>query len=138
MDNKTLSLNTDYTVDVVADLPHDKGIVTVTGKGDYSGSVTKEFSISVIVPTEPTTPTEPTNPTEPKTIILCDVDSDGEVTIIDATCIQRKLANIPTAKFVEAASDADEDGDLTIIDATVIQRWLAQLPANDQIGQPIG
>lgn len=66
-----------------------------------------------------------------------DVDGDGEVTIIDATCIQRKLANIPTAKFIEAAADADRDGELTIIDATVIQRWLAQLPTNDNIGKPI-
>lgn len=81
---------------------------------------------------------EPTNPpTEPSIIKLGDVDGDGEVTIIDATCIQRKLASIATAKFVEAASDADEDGELTIIDATVIQRWLVQLPSNDNIGKPI-
>ena len=69
--------------------------------------------------------------------LLGDVDGDDEVTVIDATCIQRKLANIATAKFIEAAADADEDGDLTIVDATVIQRWLAQLPANAHIGQPV-
>ena len=69
--------------------------------------------------------------------LLGDVDGDGEVTIIDATCIQRKLASIATAKFVEAAADTDEDGEVTIIDATVIQRWLAQLPSNDNIGKPI-
>ena len=70
-------------------------------------------------------------------IFLGDVDGDDEVTIIDATCIQRKLANIPTATFVEAAADADGDGGLTIIDATVIQRHLAQLPAPAGIGKPI-
>lgn len=68
--------------------------------------------------------------------LLGDVDGDVEVTIIDATCIQRKLANIATAKFIEAAADTDEDGELTIIDATVIQRWLAQLPTNENIGKP--
>lgn len=73
----------------------------------------------------------------PKTTILGDVDGDDEVTIIDATCIQRKLANIPTAAFVEAAADADGDGELSIIDATVIQRHLAQLPAPEGIGKPI-
>ena len=70
-------------------------------------------------------------------VMLGDVDGDDEVTIIDATCIQRKLANIPTAKFIEAAADADEDGSLSIIDATTIQRWLAQLPSNNNIGKPI-
>ena len=69
--------------------------------------------------------------------LLGDVDGDGEVTIIDATCIQRKLASIQTAKFIEAAADADEDGSLSIIDATSIQRWLAQLSTNDNIGKPI-
>ena len=76
-------------------------------------------------------------PAEPTSYILGDVDGDGEVTIIDATCIQRKLASIPTVKFVEEAADADEDGELTIIDATVIQRWLVQLPSNENIGKPI-
>ena len=69
--------------------------------------------------------------------ILGDVDDDDEVTIIDATSIQRKLANISTATFIETASDADEDGELTIIDATTIQRWLANLPSNNNIGKPI-
>ena len=69
--------------------------------------------------------------------ILGDVDGDDEVTIIDATCIQRKSANFLTAKYIEEAADADEDGEITIIDATVIQRWLVQLPSNDKIGKPI-
>ena len=70
--------------------------------------------------------------------MLCgDVDGDDEITILDATCIQRKLASIATAKFVEEAADADEDGELSILDATAIQRWLAQLPSNDNIGKPI-
>ncbi len=75
-------------------------------------------------------------PTEPPIILLGDVDCDDEVTIIDATCIQRKLANIPIAKFIETAADADEDGGFSIIDATAIQRWLAQLPSNENIGKP--
>lgn len=66
--------------------------------------------------------------------ILGDTDEDGEVTIIDATCIQRHLASIPTAIYNEKASDADEDGEVTIIDATSIQRMLAELPHNNNIG----
>ena len=76
-------------------------------------------------------------PTEPSIIKLGDVDGDGGVSIFDATCIQRNLAEMPTSQFVEAAADADGDGDISIFDATVIQRWLAQLPSNDNIGKPI-
>lgn len=68
---------------------------------------------------------------------LGDVDGDGEVTIIDATAIQRHLASIPTFAYHENAADTDGDGEVTILDATFIQRWLANMPANNKIGQPI-
>ncbi|MBQ3286037.1 MAG: dockerin type I repeat-containing protein [Ruminococcus sp.] len=54
-----------------------------------------------------------------------DADGDGEVTITDATVIQRTLANIPTASFFKKAADVDGDG-LNITDATQIQRYLAE------------
>lgn len=44
------------------------------------------------------------------TAILGDVDSDGEVTIIDATAIQRVLADLPTQVYNADAADADGDG----------------------------
>ena len=69
--------------------------------------------------------------------VLGDVDGDGEVTIIDATAIQRHLASIPTFAYNEATADTDGAGEVTIIDATYIQRWLASLPSNDSIGKPI-
>ena len=71
--------------------------------------------------------------------IIGDADSDGEVTILDATAIQRKLASIPVAgSFNEdAARLADDLEELTIIDANFIQRWLAALPSNDKIGKPV-
>ena len=69
---------------------------------------------------------------------LGDTDGDGEVTIIDATAIQRHLAALPTQSFNETAADADKDGEVTIIDATAIQRHLASLPTQAQgIGEPI-
>ena len=69
--------------------------------------------------------------------LLGDVDGDGEVTIFDATAIQRKLADLPVAFFDEAAADVDGDGEVTIFDATYIQRWLAELSDDDNIGKPI-
>ena len=69
--------------------------------------------------------------------ILGDADTDGEVTIFDATAIQRYLADLPVPNFSEKAADADEDGGVTIFDATAIQRYLADLPSNPNIGKPI-
>ena len=69
--------------------------------------------------------------------LLGDADGDGTVTVMDATCIQRHLADIPTDIFQEAAADTDEDGAVSVLDATEIQRWLAGLPANKSIGKPM-
>ncbi len=75
---------------------------------------------------------------EEAAVILGDANSDGEITIIDATCIQRHLASIPTSAYNEAAADTDGDGKVTIIDAAYIQRWLVDLPSDERIGKPIG
>ncbi len=60
--------------------------------------------------------------------IYGDVDLDGDVTIIDATHIQRHLALLEnlTDDQLEVAKVSGED-ELSIIDATYIQRKLAQL-----------
>ena len=71
-------------------------------------------------------------------IKIGDVDGDGEVTIIDATYIQRHLASIPIPFVLnEVIADTDEDGLVSIMDATYIQRWLAHMKSNDHIGKPI-
>ena len=75
---------------------------------------------------------------EDKELLLGDVDRDGEVSVLDVTYIQRKLADIPISfKFIDVVADADEDKEVTILDATILQRWLASMPSNDHIGKPI-
>ena len=56
-----------------------------------------------------------------------DADGDRNVTIIDATTIQRKLAGLANASYNKFGADADNDGTVTIMDATRIQRVLAKL-----------
>ena len=68
-----------------------------------------------------------------------DADNDNELTILDATRIQRVLAELENVKdedeyyYLSVAgaprrfSDYDEDGDVTVLDATAIQRHLARL-----------
>ena len=72
-----------------------------------------------------------------KETILGDTDGDGDVTILDATAVQRTLADLPTQSYNEKAADADEDGEVTILDATSIQRYLADLSTNPNIGKPL-
>lgn len=72
------------------------------------------------------------------TCLLGDADSDGEVSILDATRIQRYLADIVGADEIDAdAADADEDGDISIVDATAIQRYLVGIAEYDRIGTMI-
>ncbi len=62
---------------------------------------------------------------------LGDVDTDGEVTVIDATKIQLYListVNLTTAQ--KTLADVDKDGEVSILDATKIQMFLAQLIDN--------
>ena len=60
-------------------------------------------------------------------VVPGDVDDDGEVTIVDATAIQRMLADLPTKAYAVWNADYDDDGSVTILDATAIQRKLAGL-----------
>ena len=69
---------------------------------------------------------------------LCgDADDDGLVTILDATVIQRTLANFEVGDYNATAADADGDGTVTILDATAIQRKLADYHDGHLIGEPI-
>ncbi|MBQ3265800.1 MAG: dockerin type I repeat-containing protein, partial [Ruminococcus sp.] len=115
-------------------------------KSDLDGKGGDDFypHIVVLAPSDgpvdpiPDDPEKPDEPNEPDAPILGDVDGDSEVTIVDATYIQRKLASIPIPfEFYDTVADEDKDGEVTIIDATFIQRWLANLPAPDGIGEPI-
>ena len=67
--------------------------------------------------------------------IFWDVDSDGEVTALDATYILRNVASIEIPFVMdEAMGDADGDNLLTVMDATAIQRYLASLKSFFGIG----
>lgn len=70
-------------------------------------------------------------------LIRGDADNDQEVTILDATAIQRHVADLPTKSFNEKTADADNDKEVTILDATAIQRYVAGLPAYAGIGKPM-
>ena len=74
---------------------------------------------------KPTTAPVTTSPVEPG-VVLGDVDGDGVVTILDATYLQKYLAQFKNFSSVKLeAADVNKDGVVTIIDATLIQKMLA-------------
>ena len=70
--------------------------------------------------------------------ILGDADGDGEITILDATLIQRYLADY-TVKDPERVATLGNvsGGGISIIDATLIQRYLAGFTVPYPIGEPV-
>ena len=66
-----------------------------------------------------------------------DANADGDVSILDATAIQRYLASFSVKHFDTKAADVDGDG-VNIIDATRIQRYLASYYDPFNIGSAVG
>ena len=63
-----------------------------------------------------------------KKAIIGDVNSDGVISIADATTLQKYLANIVDFNDEQlAVADTNGDGSVSIADATQIQRYIAQL-----------
>ena len=96
-------------------------------------------AITPVTPQNPTSAQPGQNPTVPAPdgrVLYGDADQDGNVTIFDATKIQRHLASLTTLiGNALAAADCDVDGTVTIFDATAIQRFLASLNTNAKVGQ---
>lgn len=60
--------------------------------------------------------------------IVGDADGDGEVGVVDATLIQRHIAELDLLDEDRLECvDIDKDSKVTIMDATLIQRFIAQL-----------
>lgn len=69
--------------------------------------------------------------------LLGDADCDGDITIMDATTIQRYLAGVSIPTFDQDAADANDSGDVEITDGTLIQRHLVGISVPYKIGEPI-
>ena len=70
--------------------------------------------------------------------LLGDADLNGEVNIVDATTIQRYVAEmIPLSETALKAADVDQDGEVSIVDATWLQRYDIKTKAPEDIGTEV-
>ena len=96
-------------------------------------------------PDEPASPDEPSTPDEPKGYFGGDVNHDGAIDIVDATLLQRFIAELdvelPDDYADEALwkkiADVDANGVINVADVTMIQYYIAEeeLPPNATVGQ---
>ena len=87
--------------------------------------------------TEPVTQPETTQSVE-VTFVLGDADGDGFITILDATKVQRVLADLDDDSDGMITLRAAVDGDvLNIMHATKIQRYLAEFEVAEPIGEEV-
>ncbi len=108
--------------------------VTVSVQGSDNATVERDYVYNSVAnvtdPTDATIPpvTPTSSPSTKPGTLIGDADMDGEVTILDATRVQRRLADLVGDNDINRTNaDVDFDGDLTILDATRIQRYVAGL-----------
>lgn len=96
-------------------------------------------------PTEKPTVKPTEKPTQPPTQApvyftykVGDADLDSKVTVIDATSIQKKLAQMLTFNEKQMISgDADEDKKISVLDATYIQKFLASITTPTRVNTEV-
>lgn len=117
LDDVILDPETDYSLAYTDNQATGTATVTVTGAGNYEGEATAYFAIRNV---------------------LGDSDGNGEIEVVDATLIQRRLVDltVPDPDRIESVGDVDGGG-LDITDATFIQRFLVGMevpyPINEMI-----
>ena len=132
-----VSSNKVYTTSPKKNL-NRKYVSPANASGFYKAGVSNV--VYLYMEEEQVTPTEPgPGPGPGSGKKYGDSDLDGEVSIFDATLIQRALAGITTqSDESKAVSDVDQDKEVTIIDATYIQRYLANIPTDKSVvGQEV-
>lgn len=63
-----------------------------------------------------------------KETLLGDVNGDGEITVVDATIIQKYIVGLTTLDDETLnVADVNKDGAVTVVDATLIQKFIVKL-----------
>lgn len=74
---------------------------------------------------------------EPKQLLWGDVDGNGEITIADATAVQRYAIDLHVENFNAKVADVNGDKRISILDVTCIQKYIAEhTTGTGKTGQP--
>lgn len=102
-----------------------KFTVTVSVQNSENALVERTFEYESVK--DVTEPDDPVNPPDP-TGVLGDADDDGVLSVMDATLIQRWVAQLINDSQIRLdLSDYDQDSKVSVMDATAIQQKLAGL-----------
>jgi endoglucanase len=118
-------LTSDYAESEYIPLYHDGVLVSGQEPGGGSGTTTAPTATPVTTP-EPTTAGTPT-----PGVLMGDVNSNGEVDIVDALLVAQHYVGLAPASFNEAAADVTRDGSIDIVDALRIAQCYVGLVSCD-------
>lgn len=93
---------------------------------DVTKGSAAEPTTKPVPPTQPTT-AQPT--TEPSgNAVYGEVNGDGDITIVDATLVQKHVAQLETLSAdKQILADVNGDNTISVVDATLIQKYIVQL-----------
>ncbi len=78
---------------------------------------------------------EPEKPTV--SVTVGDADRNGEITINDATLVQKYLAELEQPRYIEVTGDSDGSGKVDITDVTLIQQYISEIYPPSVIGKTV-
>ena len=65
-----------------------------------------------------------------KIFAICDVNSDGDISVVDATLVQKYIVGLENLKdFQKKSADVNDDNEISVVDATLIQKYIVGLVA---------
>lgn len=63
-----------------------------------------------------------------KIFAIGDVNSDGDISVVDATLVQKYIVGLENLKdFQKKSADVNDDNEITVVDATLIQKYIVGL-----------
>lgn len=63
-----------------------------------------------------------------KIFAIGDVNSDGDISVVDATLVQKYIVDLENLKdFQKKSADVNDDNEISVVDATLIQKYIVGL-----------
>ncbi len=115
--SKTLVKDTDYTVSYSNNVNVGTAAVTITGKGNYTGSKTTTFKI-----------------VSNTGIMYGDVNGDKKINAKDVLAIRKYIVKADPGTFILAAADVNDDNKVNAKDVLKIRKYIVD-PTSGVLGQ---